>query len=95
MLGRVQPQKSFGDEALEMHVSDQHFLMKVSGLVDWSAFDGYWPALYGVTGKPSSDPLVCFKMLLLEQRYNLADSIPDETVLVRFRKRLLKSKRPG
>jgi hypothetical protein len=30
MLGRVQPQESFGDETLEMHVSDQHFLMKVS-----------------------------------------------------------------
>lgn len=34
MLGRVRPQESFGDEALEMHVSDQHFLMKISGLVD-------------------------------------------------------------
>lgn len=114
MLGRIQPQKSFGDEALELHVSDSHFLMKVSGLVDWAAFDGYWPMLYGVTGKPSSDPLVCFKMLLLEQWYNLSDpeceaqcadrlsfrrflglslndTIPDETVLVRFRKRLLKA----
>lgn len=114
MLGRIQPQKSFGDEALELHVSDSHFLVKVSGLVDWSAFDGYWPTLYGTTGKPSHDPLVCFKMLLLEQWYNLsdpeceapcadrlsfrrflglslADAIPDETVLVRFRKRLLKA----
>jgi IS5 family transposase len=114
MLGRVQPQKSFGDEALELHVSDSHFLVKVAGLVDWAAFDSYWPRLYGTTGKPSSDPLVCFKMLLLEQWYNLsdpeceaqcadrlsfrrflglslADSIPDETVLVRFRKRLVKA----
>jgi IS5 family transposase len=114
MLGRVQPQKSFGDEALEPHVFDRHFLMKVSGLVDWPAFDHYWPSPYGVTGKPSSDPLVCFKMLLLEQWYNLSDpeceaqcadrlsfrrflglslsdTNPDETVLVRFRKRLLKA----
>lgn len=115
MLGRVQPQKFFGDEALELHVSDRHFLMKVSGLVDWAAFDHYWPSLYGATGKRSHDPLVCFKMLLLEQWYNisdpeceaqcvdrlsfrrflclsLADTIPDETVLVRFRKRLLKAR---
>ena len=115
MLGRVRPQKSFGDEALELHVSDRHFLMKVSGLVDWAAFDHYWPGLYGATGNRSRDPLVCFKMLLLEQWYNLsdpeceaqcadrlsfrrflglslADTIPDETVLVRFRKRLLKAK---
>lgn len=114
MLGRVQPQKSFGDEALELHVPDSHFLVKVAGLVDWAAFDAYWPKLYGTTGKPSSDPLVCFKMLLLEQWYNLsdpeceaqcadrlsfrrflglslADTIPDETVLVRFRKRLVKA----
>ncbi len=66
LLGRIQPQKSFGDEALELHVSDKHFLVKVAGLVNWGAFDGYWPKLYGVTGKPSRDPLVCFKMLLLE-----------------------------
>ncbi len=115
MLGRAQAQKSFGDEALELHVSDHHFLMKVSRLIDWAAFDGYWPTLYGTTGKPSSDPLVCFKMLLLEQWYNLSDTeceaqcanrlsfrrflglslsdtIPDETVLVRFRKRLLKAR---
>lgn len=61
MLGRVQPQKSFGDEALDLHVSDSHFLVEVSVLVDWAEFDGYWPMLYGTTGKPSSDPLVCFK----------------------------------
>lgn len=114
MLGRVQPQKSFGDEALELHVSDNHFLVKVADLVDWAVFDQYWPRLYGTTGKPSSDPLVCFKMLLLEQWYNLSDpeceaqcadrlsfrrflglsltdTIPDETVLVRFRKRLVKA----
>lgn len=115
MLGRIQPQKSFGDEALDLHVSDSHFLVKVSGLIDWAAFDAHWPALYGITGKPSHDPLVCFKMLLLEQWYglsdpeceaqcadrlsfrrflglSLADPIPDETVLVRFRKRLLKAR---
>ncbi len=114
MLGRVQPQKSFGDEALELHVSDRHFLVRVAGLVDWTAFDAYWPRLYSATGKPSCDPLICFKMLLLEQWYNLSDpeceaqcadrlsfrrflglslsdTIPDETVLVRFRKRLVKA----
>jgi IS5 family transposase len=73
MLGRIQPQKSFGDEALDLHVSDSHFLVKVTGLIDWTAFDAHWPALYGATGKPSHDPLVCFKMLLLEQWYGLSD----------------------
>jgi len=115
MLGRIQPQKSFGDEALDLHVSDSHFLVKVSSLIDWATFDAHWPALYSTTGKPSHDPLVCFKMLLLEQWYglsdpeceaqcadrlsfrrflglSLADPIPDETVLVRFRKRLLKAR---
>lgn len=115
MLGRIQLQKSFGDEALDLHVSDSHFLLKVERLIDWTAFDAHWPVLYGTTGKPSHDPLVCFKMLLLEQWYglsdpeceaqcadrlsfrrflglSLADPVPDETVLVRFRKRLLKAK---
>lgn len=115
MLGRIQPQKSFGDEALDLHVSDSHFLLKVERRIDWTAFDAHWPALYGTPGKPSHDPLVCFKMLLLEQWYglsdpeceaqcadrlsfrrflglSLADPVPDETGLVRFRKRLLKAK---
>ena len=114
MLNRAQPQKSFGDEALHLHVSDSHFLVKVDRLVDWVAFDTYWPRLYSAVGKPSADPLVCFNMLPLEQWYalsdpqceaqcadrlsfrrflglSLTDTIPDETVLVRFRKRLLKA----
>lgn len=97
-----------------MHVSEKHFLVNVDKLVDWAALDRFWPALYGKTGKPSSDPLVCFKMLLLEQWYDLSDpqceaqctdrlsfrrflglsltdTVPDETVLVRFRKRLIKA----
>ncbi len=37
MVDRMQPQKSFGAEMLELRVSDRHFLMKVSGLVDWAA----------------------------------------------------------
>lgn len=69
MLTRLQPQKSFGDGALDLHVSDSHFLLKV----DRSAYDVHWPGLYGTTGKPSHDPLVCFKMLLIEQWYNLSD----------------------
>lgn len=30
MLGRVHPQKYFGDEALELHVSDSHFFALLS-----------------------------------------------------------------
>lgn len=114
MLSRVQAQKRFGDEALEMHVSDEHFLMQVERLMDWKRLDCFWPQLYSLVGAPSSDPLVCFKMLMLEQWYNLSDpqceaqckdrlsfrrflglslddTVPDETVLVRFRKRLVKA----
>ncbi|MHB1077696.1 transposase [Thiobacillus sp.] len=109
LLGRVQPQKSFGDEALELHVSDQHFLMKVSGLVDWAALDGYWPTLYGTTGKPSRDPLVLLQdtaagTVIQPVRSRMRSAmrrppvlpplprpVPDETVLVHFRKRLLKA----
>ncbi len=29
MISRMQPQKSSGGEALERHVSDKHFLMRV------------------------------------------------------------------
>jgi len=110
----MQSQQSFGDETRELHVSDRHILVKVEGLVDWTAFDASWPRLYSAVGKPSANPLVCFKLRLLAQRHDLsepqceaqsadrlsfrrflglslADTIPDETVLVRFRQRLLKA----
>ena len=50
MLGRVQAQKSFGDEALELHVSDRHFLMKASRPIDWAAS-------INTTNEPGPDPL--------------------------------------
>ncbi len=73
MLDRGEPQKRFGDEALEPRVSDSHFPIKVAGLVDWPAFDAYWSPLYATTGKPSSHRLVRFEMLFLEQWYALTD----------------------
>lgn len=55
MLGRIQPQKSFGDKALELHVCDRHFLVKVERLIDWTVLDVHWPDPYGRTGKPFHD----------------------------------------
>lgn len=52
MLSRVQPQKRFGDEALEKHVSDEHFLMQVERPMAWKELDRFWPCLYSTVGAP-------------------------------------------
>ncbi len=74
MPGRVEPRKQFGDELLELHVSDRHFLVNVTGFVDWAVFDAYWPTFHENTRTPSIEPLVCFKMLLLQLWYGLSDT---------------------
>ncbi|HSA99734.1 MAG TPA: hypothetical protein VLE49_03720 [Anaerolineales bacterium] len=43
---RVQPQKSFRDECMELRVSDDHFLPKINRPVDRAAFDRFWAGLY-------------------------------------------------
>lgn len=74
MRGRVQLQNYFGNNALELHITERHFLMKVAGLLDWAAFDRYWSELSESTGNLSIDPLICFKMLLLEDWYGFPHS---------------------
>ncbi len=74
MSGRVEPQKHSGNELLEINVSDRDFLDKVAGLINWAAFDGYWPTLDQTACKQPMDPLVCFKMLLIKMWYGFSDS---------------------
>ena len=89
MLGRRRKQFGFGDRALVDRVSDGHFLVQVDKLIDWAPIERMLESLYSHTGRPGHPPLVLFKMLLLEQWFNLSDpqaeaQVKDRLSFMRF-----------
>ena len=74
MRGEQSGQVGFGDDLIAGRVPSDHWLMQLERLVDWKAFDPVLGSLYSHTGRPSHPPRVMFKMLLLEQWFNLSDS---------------------
>ena len=83
MRGRRRKQFGFGDRALTRHVPDDHFLVRVDGLIDWGPIERMLESLYSHTGRPSHPPLVLFKILLLQQWFGLSD--PQAEAQVRDR----------
>lgn len=68
----------------------EKFLSRIDSIIDWEPIEGILSSLFtSKTGRPSIPPLVTFKMLLPQQYYNLSD--PDETTMVRFRKRIMEA----
>ena len=111
MKGESNPQFGFGGEALLSRVPEDHFLVQLDRQIDWAPLDRLLSGAYAAVGRDSAPPLVCLKMLLLEQWFDLSDpaceaacrdrlsfmrflgiglsdTVPDETTLSRFRKRL-------
>lgn len=115
MLGKNKHQVSFADLVIDTHLSDKvknTFLSKIDQIIDFKPIERTLEGLYtSDTGRPSHPPLVLFKIVLLQQYYNLSDSelelavadrisfrrfvglsfedsVPDDTVMVRFRKRM-------
>lgn len=73
MKGERNPQLGFGDEALLSHVPEDHFLVQVDRQIDWAPLDRLLAGAYAPIGRDSAPPLVCLKMLLLEQWFDLSD----------------------
>ena len=73
MKGESNPQLRFGDEALQARVPDDHFLMRIERHIDWGALEVILGTAYSPLGRSSAPPLVCLKMLLLEQWFDLSD----------------------
>ena len=74
MRGEQSGQMGFGDDLISGRVPSDHWLIRLDRLVDWRAFDSVLANLYSHTGRPSHPPRVMFKMLLLEQWFNLSDN---------------------
>lgn len=73
MKGERNPQVGFGDEVLLSRVPEDHFLVQVERQIDWAPLDALLAGAYAPVGRDSAPPLVCLKMLLLEQWYDLSD----------------------
>ncbi len=79
MKGEVNPQLSFGDEALWSRVQDDHVLVRLERELDWKPMEAALATAYAPVGRGSAPPLVCFKMLLLEQWFDLSDAACEAT----------------
>ena len=49
------------------------FLTKICQLIDFNSFKQSLDACYSEIGRPACDPIILFKMLLLQRWYNLSD----------------------
>lgn len=78
MRGEQSKQLGIGDEVLFTQVRPDHWLLRLDAMVEWSDFEPVWATLYGATGRPSHDPRVMFKMLLLEHWFGLSDPEAEE-----------------
>jgi transposase, IS5 family len=74
MKGEVNPQLSFGDEVLWSRVPDEHVLVRLERALDWEPLEALLASVYPPVGRGSAPPLVCLKMLLLEQWFDLSDA---------------------
>lgn len=73
LKGERDPQSSFGDEALLSRVPEDHFLVQLDRHIDWGPLEAVLATAYAPIGRGSAPPLVCLKMLLLEQWFDLSD----------------------
>ena len=81
MVGKTKAQKTFFDIAVEHKVSKEHILMKINRLINWKPFEKKLSKLYHPQiGRPSYPPLMMFKILLLQQWYNLSNLEAEEAI---------------
>jgi len=65
---------TWGQFEAERRLPNDHFLMRINELIDFSPIEKALSELYSHdNGRPSYPPLVLFKILLLERFYNLSD----------------------
>jgi len=92
MLGKRTRHFTFGDikHPSRTKAIDNHILMKIDKLVNWHPIEKILETLYpSGTGRPSFPVLTMFKIMLLQQWYNLSDpemefALADRIVFQRF-----------
>ncbi len=67
MMGELPPAQNslFYDFCLEKHVPQDHFLRQVDTFLDFSAIRNHLQPFYSHTGRPSIDPELMIRMLII------------------------------
>ena len=77
MFNKKDTQMGFAGHHIERRIRKNSFLKQMNTLIDWKEIDEeikkYYNRGYSVDGRPAYSGLLLFKMLLLEQWYNLSD----------------------
>jgi IS5 family transposase len=90
MQGKYQVKKQFADYFIDERRYERSTLKRIDGSINWGKIDYRFKGLKGTElGRTSYAPLMMFKILLLEQWYNLSDpeaeeQIADRTSFKRF-----------
>lgn len=72
MMGRLEAQENlFYRFRIEDHVSQDHLLRQIDWLLDFDAIRAELAALYSHTGRPSVDPELMLRMLLIGYLYGI------------------------
>lgn len=80
MLGKLNQEQVLLDGWVEVKGKRRKFLDVIDSLVDWKSIEKKLNKLYSNKGRPSHPPLVAFKMLLIQNFYNLSDPACEESV---------------
>ena len=80
MIGIKSNTGDFFDGWIEIKGKRKKFLDAIDSLIDWSMIEGELSKLYAPNGRPSSPPLVVFKMLVIQHFYNLSDPGCEDAV---------------
>ena len=73
MMGerRVMQEALFYGFSLERHVPDEHLLRKIDRFVDLSGLRRYLEPYYSETGRPSIDPELMMRMLIVSYCFGI------------------------
>lgn len=81
MIGRNErEQRSFYEVGIEGRRIKNEVLEGIEGLVDWTPMVREVEQTYAKRGRPSHDPLVMIKIMVLQHLYNLSDSQTEEMI---------------
>jgi transposase, IS5 family len=75
---------SFFSHGVKEHLGASNQLMKLSAMLDWSAFSPFLSDIHSDRGPTGYDPIQMFKTLLLGQWHSLSDPALEESLRVRL-----------
>ncbi len=80
MLGKLNEERVFLDGWVEVKGKRRKFFDAIESMIDWKLIEKKLNKLYANKGRPSKPPLAVFKMLLIQNFYNLSDPACEEAV---------------